>query len=113
MRLHIPCTLRLSDHRVNVDVGPAQEKMLITGLHSICDVHCTTCRAYLGWRYVSWTLAKLVVLPSLRLVRSPTQKQEVCRDPLTQDTPLLCCSLVPLVERKWRLSKSKSTKSAR
>lgn len=36
---------------VNVDVGPAQEKMLITGLHSICDVHCTTCRSYLGWRY--------------------------------------------------------------
>ena len=26
--------------------------MLITGLHAICDVHCTTCRAYLGWRYV-------------------------------------------------------------
>lgn len=25
--------------------------MLITGLHSISDVHCTTCRTYLGWRY--------------------------------------------------------------
>ncbi|EDQ90762.1 uncharacterized protein MONBRDRAFT_15658 [Monosiga brevicollis MX1] len=36
---------------VNIDVGPAQEKMLITGLHSICDVHCNICRSYLGWKY--------------------------------------------------------------
>eukprot|EP00051_Salpingoeca_urceolata_P017304 m.234757 g.234757 ORF g.234757 m.234757 type:complete len:114 (-) comp18916_c7_seq1:121-462(-) len=36
---------------VNVVVGPVQEKMLITGLHAICDVHCVRCRNYLGWRY--------------------------------------------------------------
>eukprot|EP00045_Choanoeca_perplexa_P001547 m.20242 g.20242 ORF g.20242 m.20242 type:complete len:114 (+) comp11019_c0_seq2:392-733(+) len=36
---------------VNIDVGPAQQKMLITGLHSICDVHCSVCRVYLGWKY--------------------------------------------------------------
>lgn len=42
--------------RVNIDLGPAQDKMLITGLHSICDVHCTQCRAYLGWKYVCQVL---------------------------------------------------------
>eukprot|EP00055_Hartaetosiga_balthica_P018566 m.134775 g.134775 ORF g.134775 m.134775 type:complete len:118 (+) comp9730_c0_seq1:51-404(+) len=36
---------------VNVMCGPAEEKMLMTGLHSIRDVHCAHCRAYLGWKY--------------------------------------------------------------
>eukprot|EP00053_Salpingoeca_punica_P007385 m.67598 g.67598 ORF g.67598 m.67598 type:complete len:114 (-) comp14124_c0_seq1:545-886(-) len=37
---------------VNIDSGPAQDKMLMTGMHSIADVHCTTCHTYLGWRYL-------------------------------------------------------------
>ncbi|EGD81682.1 hypothetical protein PTSG_02396 [Salpingoeca rosetta] len=36
---------------VNIECGPAEEKMLMTGLHSIRDVHCSHCRAYLGWKY--------------------------------------------------------------
>eukprot|EP00049_Salpingoeca_infusionum_P005509 m.92992 g.92992 ORF g.92992 m.92992 type:complete len:114 (-) comp12993_c0_seq1:554-895(-) len=37
---------------VNVDLGPAQDKMLMTGLHSVCDVHCKKCHIYLGWKYI-------------------------------------------------------------
>lgn len=36
---------------VNVDAGPVQEKMLLTGRHRIADVSCSTCKTYLGWRY--------------------------------------------------------------
>eukprot|EP00047_Mylnosiga_fluctuans_P001666 m.221361 g.221361 ORF g.221361 m.221361 type:complete len:114 (-) comp10569_c0_seq1:85-426(-) len=36
---------------VNIESGPVQEKMLLTGRHRIADVHCSTCKAYLGWRY--------------------------------------------------------------
>eukprot|EP00048_Salpingoeca_helianthica_P023567 m.25249 g.25249 ORF g.25249 m.25249 type:complete len:114 (+) comp8844_c0_seq1:427-768(+) len=36
---------------VNVEAGPVQEKMLLTGRHRIADVHCSTCKTYVGWRY--------------------------------------------------------------
>eukprot|EP00042_Codosiga_hollandica_P056381 m.811357 g.811357 ORF g.811357 m.811357 type:complete len:83 (-) comp59334_c0_seq3:3211-3459(-) len=40
-----------SVRRVNVQAGPVQDKMLMTGLHAVCDVHCLICRQYVGWKY--------------------------------------------------------------
>ncbi|KAI8799649.1 Yippee/Mis18, partial [Cladochytrium replicatum] len=37
---------------VNVVVGPSQERVLITGLHTVADVHCSVCQNTLGWKYL-------------------------------------------------------------
>eukprot|EP00050_Salpingoeca_kvevrii_P012931 m.25742 g.25742 ORF g.25742 m.25742 type:complete len:114 (-) comp4480_c0_seq1:217-558(-) len=36
---------------VNVDSGPVEQRELMTGLHAIADLHCSSCSSYLGWRY--------------------------------------------------------------
>lgn len=38
---------------VNVALGPKEERVLITGLHTVCDIACTCCGTVLGWKYVS------------------------------------------------------------
>ena len=42
----------LVDAVVNVREGEAEERMLITGLHRVADIHCCVCGAGLGWKYV-------------------------------------------------------------
>ena len=37
--------------RVNITLGPREDRLLITGLHTVCDIHCTTCNSVLGWKY--------------------------------------------------------------
>lgn len=44
----LPCP-----HRVNVGCGPAEERVLLTGLHAVADIHCENCKTTLGWKYVS------------------------------------------------------------
>lgn len=39
------------DHCVNVVVGPAEDRMLMTGLHSVNDIFCTRCKKLIGWTY--------------------------------------------------------------
>lgn len=36
---------------VNVYLGPKEDRMLITGLHTVADIHCTCCNTVLGWKY--------------------------------------------------------------
>lgn len=36
---------------VNVSLGPKENRMLITGLHTVADIFCTVCDANLGWKY--------------------------------------------------------------
>ena len=36
---------------VNVTEGTVEERMLITGLHTVCDIQCSTCGNVLGWKY--------------------------------------------------------------
>jgi Yippee zinc-binding/DNA-binding /Mis18, centromere assembly len=38
--------------RVNVDVGAHEDRMLITGLHTVADIRCTGCNTVIGWKYV-------------------------------------------------------------
>jgi hypothetical protein len=37
---------------VNVTAGPKENRMLITGLHAVADLHCTVCNTVLGWKYL-------------------------------------------------------------
>eukprot|EP01104_Vermistella_antarctica_P011694 TRINITY_DN3299_c0_g1_i3.p1 TRINITY_DN3299_c0_g1~~TRINITY_DN3299_c0_g1_i3.p1 ORF type:complete len:141 (+),score=22.28 TRINITY_DN3299_c0_g1_i3:379-801(+) len=36
---------------VNVHCGKTEERVLITGLHSVADVLCNDCQSVLGWKY--------------------------------------------------------------
>ena len=42
----------IRDTRVNVFKGPETEKIMMTGLHRVCDIHCKTCMKIVGWTYV-------------------------------------------------------------
>ncbi|KAJ7422256.1 yippee like 4 [Willisornis vidua] len=37
--------------RVNVGCGPAEQRLLLTGLHSVADIFCQSCKTTLGWKY--------------------------------------------------------------
>lgn len=39
--------------RVNITLGPKEDRILITGLHTVADVYCSCCQSILGWKYVS------------------------------------------------------------
>ncbi|KAI7859409.1 yippee-like 1 [Circinella umbellata] len=37
---------------VNVTVGVKEERLLMTGVHTVADISCMICRAKLGWKYL-------------------------------------------------------------
>ena len=41
----------LFDQVINVRCGPVIERVLLTGLHAIADIHCENCENTLGWKY--------------------------------------------------------------
>lgn len=41
----------LFDACVNVTIGKAEDRILITGLHSVCDIFCKRCKIMVGWTY--------------------------------------------------------------
>jgi hypothetical protein len=41
----------LFDQCVNITIGPAEDRMLITGPHSVCDIFCKRCKTLVGWTY--------------------------------------------------------------
>jgi len=41
----------LFDQCVNVDVGRPEDRLLITGMHSVCDIKCKRCGTMVGWTY--------------------------------------------------------------
>ncbi|KAG2464269.1 YPEL1 protein, partial [Polypterus senegalus] len=44
---------------VNVGCGPAEERVLLTGLHAVADIYCESCKTTLGWKYVSQRLSRI------------------------------------------------------
>lgn len=41
----------LFDQCVNITHGPAEDRILITGLHSVSDIYCKRCKTLIGWTY--------------------------------------------------------------
>jgi hypothetical protein len=41
----------LFDQCVNITHGPAEDRILITGLHSVSDIYCKRCNTLIGWTY--------------------------------------------------------------
>lgn len=52
-----------------MSLGPREERLLVSGLHSVNDIYCSSCQQLLGWRYVSFSslLFSLVQLGSVLL----------------------------------------------
>lgn len=40
-------------HRVNVTAGLNEERMMMTGMHTVADIFCVGCGSIVGWKYVS------------------------------------------------------------
>nr|QFS19071.1 Yippee-like protein [Apopellia endiviifolia (species B)] len=36
---------------VNVSVGPQEDRMMTTGLHTVADIYCNCCQQIVGWKY--------------------------------------------------------------
>lgn len=41
----------LFDAAVNVACGPPEERILMTGLHTVRDMFCNVCHQEVGWKY--------------------------------------------------------------
>ncbi|XP_052186747.1 protein yippee-like At4g27740 [Diospyros lotus] len=42
----------LFDHAMNVVLGRKEDRELITGRFTVCDIYCSKCGIELGWKYV-------------------------------------------------------------
>jgi hypothetical protein len=38
---------------VNVIRGESEDRVLTTGLHTVCDIYCIQCQTNVGWYYIS------------------------------------------------------------
>ncbi|KAL6637657.1 hypothetical protein ACP70R_025229 [Stipagrostis hirtigluma subsp. patula] len=36
---------------VNVTTGVKEDRMMITGMHTVCDIFCVGCGSIVGWKY--------------------------------------------------------------
>mmetsp|Transcript_1939 Transcript_1939/g.3323 ORF Transcript_1939/g.3323 Transcript_1939/m.3323 type:complete len:125 (-) Transcript_1939:790-1164(-) len=36
---------------VNVSAGPKEDRLMTTGLHTVCDIYCNRCNRIVGWKY--------------------------------------------------------------
>ncbi|CAG8488471.1 3464_t:CDS:2 [Paraglomus brasilianum] len=37
----------------NISLGPKEDRLLITGLHSVKDIRCNVCTQVVGWKYIN------------------------------------------------------------
>ncbi|CAO0791578.1 unnamed protein product [Mucor circinelloides] len=42
----------LIDQVINVSIGDQEERMLMTGLHTVADISCSVCCGKIGWVYI-------------------------------------------------------------
>lgn len=41
----------LFNNTVNITVGPHEERMMLSGMHTVADIYCCCCGQILGWKY--------------------------------------------------------------
>lgn len=51
--------------------GPAEQRLLLTGLHSVADIFCQSCKTTLGWKYVSAPTHGTPTLGTPALLQAP------------------------------------------
>ncbi|KAH0917076.1 hypothetical protein HID58_024736 [Brassica napus] len=37
--------------RVNINMGPLEERMILSGMHTVADIFCCCCGDNVGWKY--------------------------------------------------------------
>ncbi|KAI7850917.1 Yippee/Mis18 [Circinella umbellata] len=42
----------LVSHIINVTLGTKEERMLLTGMHTVADISCSICGTRIGWKYL-------------------------------------------------------------
>lgn len=47
---------------MNVNVGEKEERMLMTGMHTVVDIFCVGCGSIVGWKYVRYCISFLMQL---------------------------------------------------
>ena len=76
--------------RVNITLGPKEERQLITGMHTVADIHCAYCEQVLGWKYVRFPVKNYfayIVVVTLWLVRAITICHRSCSVPFIMSCP--------------------------
>jgi len=41
----------LFNNVINIKTGAKEDRLLITGLHTVADISCISCNTVLGWKY--------------------------------------------------------------
>nr|XP_027061005.1 protein yippee-like At5g53940 [Coffea arabica] len=41
----------LFDCSVNISVGPREDRMMLSGMHTVADIYCCRCGQIVGWKY--------------------------------------------------------------
>ncbi|KAK8643784.1 hypothetical protein V6N13_013063 [Hibiscus sabdariffa] len=44
-------SITLSCFRVNITVGALEERMMLSGMHTVADIFCCCCGQIVGWKY--------------------------------------------------------------
>jgi len=65
--------------RVNVTLGPKEERLLMTGLHTVADIFCINCQALLGWTYVRAPPTRPAACPPSRPAACPAAALRAAR----------------------------------
>ena len=42
----------MNSSSVNLTIGNAEERTLLTGIHVVADLYCNKCVTYVGWKYI-------------------------------------------------------------
>uniref|UniRef100_A0A5B7BG10 Protein yippee-like n=1 Tax=Davidia involucrata TaxID=16924 RepID=A0A5B7BG10_DAVIN len=43
----------LFNSAVNVSVGPKEERLMLSGMHTVADIFCCCCGQLVGWKYLA------------------------------------------------------------
>lgn len=46
---------------VNFTLGEKEERIMMTGLHTVADIFCVSCGSIVGWKYVRCFLRNYVI----------------------------------------------------
>jgi hypothetical protein len=78
---HADCACR-NRRSANVRLGTCEDRLLITGLHTVRDAFCAGCDARLGWKYGASAAAKSATAPTAVRSRVLTRSRPPRRRPL-------------------------------
>lgn len=77
---HLPLCLLF---RVNITYGPREERMMLSGMHTVADIFCCQCGQIAGWKYVN------PPIPRPRPLSIGTDRAKLCNHENTH-THIIC-----------------------